>query len=110
MHMDKSKQRRWRFPRGKKGVAISLLSLLAVLFVILFTVDRTQLLQGRIIPSFAFGGSTGSKTEGAYLVQSHGTGMTGSIDAMADFGTRQNKAYPIPYQFLGVGGIGMGTA
>ncbi|GAC1656520.1 MAG: hypothetical protein NVS4B7_00520 [Ktedonobacteraceae bacterium] len=29
---------------------------------------------------------------------------------MADFGSRQNRAYPIPYQFLGVGGIGLGTA
>ncbi len=27
-----------------------------------------------------------------------------------DFGSRQNKAYPIPSRFLGVGGIGIGTA
>ena len=140
--MDKSKHRRWPFRVGKKGHALSLLSLPVALLAILFTVNQIQLLQKKTAPSspsnaiFISSQSMGQ----SYLLQPHktgsssnvvngtntsgnvvngtstsgnvviGKGITGPIDVSADFGSRQNQAYPIPYQFLGVGGIGMGTA
>ena len=120
--MDKSKHRRWLFRWGKRGYALSLLSLPVALLAILFTVNQTQLLQKKTaLSSQSNGVFIRSQSMGqSYLLQPHktgsssnvviGKGITGPIDVSADFGSRQNKAYPIPYQFLGVGGIGMGTA
>src|SRR6266581_9214523 len=94
--MENGQQKRYRFlPLRKKSYLMGLFSLLAILLVIILTVSRIPLFQGKAA-------SSGQ----AYLY----SGSSGSTGVMVDFGSRQNKAYPIPSQFLGVGGIGLGTA
>jgi Glycosyl hydrolases family 39 len=90
--MENGQQRRYRFLLlRKKGYILTLFNLLVVIVVVILTVSRTPLFQGKAA-------SSGQ----AY--------SSGSTDVMVDFGSRQNKAYSIPSQFLGVGGIGLGTA
>ncbi len=101
--MENGQQKRYRFlPLGKKGYIMSFFSLLAVILVVLLTVSRAPFFQGKATSS-----------NQAYLFSQHldsSGSASGSTDVMVDFGSRQNKAYPIPSQFLGVGGIGLGTA
>jgi Glycosyl hydrolases family 39 len=90
--MENGQQRRYCFLLlRKKGYILTLFNLLVVIVVVILTVSRTPLFQGKAA-------SSGQ----AY--------SSGSTDVMVDFGSRQNKAYHIPSQFLGVGGIGLGTA
>src|SRR5205823_3408368 len=120
--MKEKKQKRF-LPRGKRGYAAMIISVVAVILVSLLTLgplSKAQLFQG-VWTNFAHvvAGEVGSQSSGKTFTfpqqvatssssSLNGTGLTGSIDVTADFGSRQNRAYPIPYQFLGMGGIGMG--
>src|SRR5205085_6925020 len=122
--MQKSIQKIFRFlPQGKKKrIALSLASVPAIGLVILLIVlpiSKMQLLQPKVTPS-SIGGGVGvdSQQNKAFLLQpqtastSTSTSTLTSINAdiSADFGSRQNKAYPIPSTFLGVGGNNIGLA
>src|SRR5438552_14639730 len=122
--MKKSIRKTFRFfPQGKKKrIVISLASMLAASLVVLLIVlptGKLQLLQPKATPS-SLNGSVGggSQQNKAFLLQpqtastSAPTSTLTSINAdiSADFGSRQNKAYPIPSTFLGVGGNNIGLA
>jgi Glycosyl hydrolases family 39 len=83
--MEKGMEERFRFlARAKKSSIIRILCLLAICLVLSITI----LHGGRPQPSKA----------------------AGSADVTVDFGSRQNTAYPIPPNLLGIAGIGMGVA
>ncbi len=121
--MENKRAKRFRFlPRGKKAVAAIIVSIVVVILVPVFTFSSL----GKTLPFLRtwaiFSPSTANSVGSQTTVKAHvfpsagatsfssGIAPTGPIDVTTDFGSRQNKAYAIPYQFLGVGGIGMGTA
>src|SRR5437588_2822810 len=107
--MEKRNQDRFRFlTDGKEGSVRRIISRVMVFFLLLLllllVVSRAQLLPGRAA-------TLSQSVNKTHLLAPHGEApATGTADVTVDFGSRQNRAYPIPSQFLGVGGIGMGTA
>src|SRR5437763_118242 len=89
MFMEKGTQQRFRFlPQGKKkSLVLRILCPLALCLVLSLTVLYSSQNNGQV-----------SKAALA------------SADVSVDFGSRQNKSYPIPSNLLGVGGIGIGYA
>lgn len=127
--MENNRLKRFRFlPHGKKRYVVIIGSALVVILLPVFvfsSLSKTPLFQRTwSIFSPSVSGDGRSQAGGqAYLFPPHGStsiaasptatsgaAPTGPIDVTTDFGSRQNKAYAIPYSFLGVGGIGMGTA
>src|SRR2546421_11763802 len=115
--MAKGTHYRFRFlAQGKKKrLVLTTFCLLAVCLVLSLTA--------------LYGRQNGSQIQGSEAASSFsahaagvtaypsGTGQTqqsqaapSSADVTVDFGSRQNKAHPIPSSLLGVGGIGIGYA
>ncbi len=115
--MEKSKFKSFRFLlEGKKrNKTTRILGLLAVILVLSLTVlliARAQL--GTTAASTnGVTGDFGTQQNSAFSVASQdqqGDFSSSAADIKVDFGSRNNQAHPIPYQFLGIGGIDMNIA
>jgi Glycosyl hydrolases family 39 len=115
--MEKSKFKSFRFLLGgkKRNKTTRILGLLAVILVLSLTVlliARTQL--GTTAASTnGVTGDFGTQQNSAFSVASQdqqGDFSSSAADIKVDFGSRNNQAHPIPYQFLGIGGIDMNIA
>ncbi|HZS79451.1 MAG TPA: hypothetical protein VFA41_22750 [Ktedonobacteraceae bacterium] len=109
--------------KGKKRAISGIVALLSLTLIILLL---TQLTAGHVqqwlgqSPSSAHASDNtpGSTAQLAHADTTPGATKTPTVppitisasqaDITVDFSNRQNKAYPIPYRFLGVGGINIG--
>ncbi len=107
--MQKRNQDRFRFLHGGKKRSVrriisGLIVFLVLLLLLLLVVSRAQFLPRKVA-------TLSQSVKKTYPPQRQGkANATGTTDVTVDFGSRLNTAYPIPSQFLGVGGIGIGTA
>src|SRR5258707_7590661 len=117
-----SMQKRLRFlsAGNKKNKVIFTLAVIALIFILLLSVlhsGKNQLTTSAVA-STTTGNAAGSASlqrttsSGATPSGSHNTQLStnSSANITVDFGSRQNNAYPIPSQFLGIGGIDMAIA
>src|SRR5258708_24435143 len=116
-----SMQKRLRFlsAGNKKNKVIFTFAVIALIFILLLSILHSGKNQ---LTTSAVASTTGNAAGSASLQRttsssatsssSHNTQLStnSSANITVDFGSRQNNAYPIPSQFLGIGGIDMAIA
>lgn len=117
--MENRKQKRWHFlsPMKKPGIVILVLCLLTLSIAFAATAHYigNKLSLTPSANSTETSVNSGSQQSKSIQIDGKSQGSTAtatasSADITVDFGSRQNRAYPIPSTFLGVGGIGMRAA
>src|SRR5215470_2261368 len=98
---------------NKKNKVIFTLAVIALIFILLLSVLHSGKNQLTTPAVASIGDTAGSAS--LQRTTSSGSNNTqlstnSSANITVDFGSRQNNAYPIPSQFLGIGGIDMAIA